>query len=166
LILDATATLARVQRAIVTTANTTNAKKTPEYASSAPFRCAVVKWWAHKLKPNVVMTNAEDATSAITKTLRTSDHFFARRNRTTPGSATNAPAITKSVPAAPATAVAVYANWVNARDCAGSAAEKCSAVFTRLAPPITMIDHATSTIKDPVRRCVDGALLLPTMPDP
>src|ERR1019366_8935071 len=60
-----------------------NAAKTPEYALSAPFRCAVVKWWAQKLKPNVETTNAAEATREITKILRTSDHFFVRRNRTT-----------------------------------------------------------------------------------
>src|SRR5665213_4132190 len=165
-ILDATATLARVQSPIVTITNTTNAKKTAEYASSAPFRCAVVNWWAQKLKPNVVTTNAADATRGTTNTLRTSGHFFARRNRAKPGSATTAPANTKSVPATPAPAAALYANWVTARDCAGNAAEKCSAVFTRLAPPIIMIDQAASTIKEPVRRCVDGELLVPTIPDP
>jgi hypothetical protein len=29
-----------------------------------------------------------------------------------------------------------------------------------------MIDQATSIVKDPVRRCVDGAHLAPTNPDP
>jgi hypothetical protein len=29
-----------------------------------------------------------------------------------------------------------------------------------------MIDHATKTVNAPVRRCVEGVLRVPTIPDP
>jgi len=77
------------------------------------------QWWAHRLKPNVETTGrrrrdqgSHEYCCAPQTLLHTKKPYEARKRHECAGDH-------QSVPTTPATAVAVYANWVTARDLCG-----------------------------------------------